>query len=98
MLQLALETVIDICNILVSELKLGLPTEEGETIEKLKQKKAITSKMAKTLQAMKGMRNILVHRYGEIEDKKIFDNITKRIDDFEKFKQEILKFLKESKE
>ena len=43
---------------------------------------------------MKGLRNILVHRYGEVEDEIVFENLSENLGDFEKFKEEILKYIK----
>jgi len=44
---------------------------------------------------MKKFRNILVHKYGEIDDKKAYDEINKGLKDFEKIIKEIEKFLGE---
>ena len=43
---------------------------------------------------MKSFRNILVHKYGEIDDKKAFENIKEGIKDFELIVSEIEDFLK----
>jgi len=43
---------------------------------------------------MRGFRNILIHEYAAIDDGLVFEAIKKRLDDFEKFKKEALKFLK----
>ncbi len=51
--------------------------------------------MKNILTDMKGFRNILVHRYGEIDDEKVFEILSERLADFEKFKEQILKFLKQ---
>src|SRR5574341_715043 len=37
LLQIAVECVIDVCNLLVSGLRLGLPAEENDLFEKLEQ-------------------------------------------------------------
>lgn len=43
---------------------------------------------------MKAFRNILVHRYGIIDDKEIFRILKKDIKDFEEFRMSATKFLK----
>ena len=93
LLQISIECVIDICNIIVSNLQLGLPSEEEELFEKLEKGKIISSGLRKTLTKMKGLRNILVHKYGEIDDELVFEALGDLLD-FNKFKEEILKSLK----
>lgn len=93
LLQISVETVIDICAILVQSLRLGLPAEEDDIFEKLVRAGVISSEMVKTLKRMKGFRNILVHEYGRVDDRIVFDIIVNRMGDFEVFKQEILEAL-----
>ncbi len=96
LLQICIETVLDICNILLSDLKLGLPSDEEDVFKKLLEKNIISKKIADILSEMKGFRNILVHKYGEVDNEKVFDNLSK-LNDFENFKEEIIKFLKHVK-
>lgn len=91
LLQISIETVIDICNIVASGLRIGLPSDEDDLFEKLKNKKVISKEMLIILKEMKGFRNILVHRYGEVDDEKVFEILSEKLMDFEKFKEEILK-------
>jgi uncharacterized protein YutE (UPF0331/DUF86 family) len=39
---------------------------------------------------MKGFRNILVHEYGRVDDRIVFDVAVNRLGDFEDFKREVL--------
>ena len=93
LLQISIEVVIDICNLLNSNLKLGIPNDEEDIFNQLKNKKVISKSMAEILSDMKGLRNILVHKYGVVNDELIFEVIEEKIDDFGKFKKEILAFL-----
>ena len=93
-LQISIETVIDICNLILKGLRLGVPGEEEDVFDKLEKSKVITKKMKKTLKSMKGLRNILVHRYGEVDDELVFQNLKHNLSDFKTFKKEILSFLK----
>jgi uncharacterized protein YutE (UPF0331/DUF86 family) len=97
LLQLCIESVVDVCNIIISNLKLGIPSEEEEVFRKLSQKKIISKELEKILIGMKGLRNILVHKYGEVDDEIVYEILTDKLTDFEKFKEEILRFLKERK-
>lgn len=45
---------------------------------------------------MKGMRSILVHEYGRVDDELVFDTVRRRLGDFAALKREILRFLDQS--
>ncbi len=94
LLQLCVECVLDICRLFVSGLKLGLPAEENGIFEKLLKKKIISSKMAETLEEMKGFRNVLIHEYAKVDDEIVYEMVTTRLEDFIRVKKEIQKFLR----
>lgn len=93
LLQISIESIIDICNILISSLKLGLPSDEEDMFKKLEKKKIITKNMTNILINMKGFRNILVHKYGTIQDELVFELLSEKLEDFDKFKKEILRVI-----
>ncbi len=92
-LQISIETVIDISQLLFRGMRLGVPADEDNIFEGLKRKGAFNDSMADTLHEMKGFRNILVHRYGKIDDVIVFRAIKQNLDDFEKFKNCVLEIL-----
>jgi uncharacterized protein YutE (UPF0331/DUF86 family) len=49
----------------------------------------------KMLKRMKGLRNILVHEYGRIDERLVFEILKNNLSDFVSFKQEILQFLRD---
>jgi uncharacterized protein YutE (UPF0331/DUF86 family) len=93
LLQVSVECVIDISSLLVTGLRLGLPAEEDDLFEKLTQARIISPLMRDSLRRMKGFRNILVHEYGRVDDRIVYENLQNRLDDFEAFKREILQSL-----
>jgi len=95
LLQLAVESVIDICNLLVSGLRMGLPAEEEDLFRKLIQGHIISEGLGKKLKEMKGFRNILVHEYARVNDKIVYEAVKTKFSDFDAFKKEILDFLRE---
>ena len=92
-MQIAVETIIDIANILVSNLKLGIPEDEDKMFEKLREEKVISKNMEKTLKDMKGFRNIIVHKYAKVDDELVFENL-ENINDFSEFIEKIMNFIK----
>ncbi len=87
LLQISIECVIDVCHLLVTGLRLGLPSEEDDLFEKLGKAGIISG-------PMKGFRNILVHEYENINDLIVYEAIRTRLGDFEAFKGEVVRTLK----
>lgn len=97
LLQISIEGVIDVCYMMVSKIKLGLPPDEENIFKKLYENKVLTQKMFFILENMKGFRNVLVHKYGTIDNELVFEFLSDKIGDFERFKEEILKYLNKNK-
>jgi uncharacterized protein YutE (UPF0331/DUF86 family) len=94
LLHIAVECVIDTCGIMVTNMRLGLPDSEEDLFRKLEEGKVISSDLAGKLRLMRGFRNIIVHRYGSVDDELVFEVLRKRPADFVDFKSEVLEFLK----
>lgn len=93
LLQIAVECVMDVCALLVSGLRLGLPSEEDDLIHKLEQAGAISSRTGALLRRMRGFRNLLVHEYGRVDDALVFSMAAHHLGDFDTFEREILQAL-----
>ena len=93
-LELSIENVINICSIINSDLKLGIPAKEQDVTDNLISEGIISEKMQELIRQMKGFRNIVVHRYGKIDDQITFAIISEHIDDFCEFDNEIRMFLR----
>ena len=94
LLQVSIEVSIDICNRLVSGLRLGLPAEEEDLFRKLVEARIITKEMGEKLREMRGFRNILVHEYAQVDDRLVYEAVETKLEDFELLKKEVLTFLK----
>jgi len=93
-LHISIECVIDICNMLASELKLGLPSTQEDLFQKLESSHIISNQIVGNLKKMKSFRNIIVHRYGIVDDELVYGILKNNLGDFLDFKKEILEFLK----
>ncbi len=82
-------SAIDICSLIVTGLRLGLPAEEDDLFEKLAAGHVISPATREKLRAMKGLRNILVHEYGRIDDRLVFEALSTRLEDFDSATTEI---------
>jgi len=70
-----------------------LPEDEDALLDKLQKKNILSISLTKKLRSMKGFRNILVHKYGEVDDEISYENLEK-LSDFDLFKEEVIFFLK----
>lgn len=96
LLQLAVESVIDVCHLLVVGLRLGLPAEEDDLVSKLVHAGILSKAMGETVREMKGFRNILVHEYAEVDDHLVYEAVQTRTSDFRAFSEGILTYLRSS--
>jgi uncharacterized protein YutE (UPF0331/DUF86 family) len=93
LLQIAIECVMDVGNLLISGLRLGLPAEEDDILDKLERASIISAEMIAVLKRMKGCRNILVHDYARVNDEIIFEAVSTKLGDFEAFRREVISAL-----
>jgi uncharacterized protein YutE (UPF0331/DUF86 family) len=89
----AIETVLDVCAILNSDLKLGIPGQDEDILVHLTENGILTGEMAGKVRGMKAFRNIVMHRYGTIDDQIAFTLLVERIGDFDLFCKDIEQFL-----
>ena len=74
------EAVVDLAFLVIKERKLKIPNEDKEAFEILANSKIISKALANKLKEAKGMRNVLAHRYGEVNDEIIFDAIQNELE------------------
>jgi len=57
-----------------------MPEEDKETFDILAKGEIISNELAIKLKDAKGMRNILSHQYGNVDDEIVFESITEELD------------------
>ena len=81
-----IEAIVDLAFIIIKEKKLKTPEEDKETFDILSAEEIIIKKLAEKLKDAKGMRNILAHEYGKIDDELVFNSLAEELfDDIEEF-------------
>ena len=89
------EAVTDLAFLIIKNRKLKIPEDDIDAFNILLENKIIDENLASKLKNAKGMRNIISHQYGKIDDKIVFEAITEDIDkDVEKFVEQIEKTIK----
>ncbi len=89
-----IEAIVNIGFMLVKLEKLEIPETDKDVFISLEKKGIISPTLSKKLRGAKGMRNILAHEYGEINDELVYYAISKEIiPDTEEFLNQIQKAL-----
>jgi len=90
-----IESVFDISFLIIKYKKLKMPDDDKQLFEILFENKIISEKVCKKMKSAKGMRNLLNHQYGNVDDEIVFESITSEINtDVEMFVNEITLHLK----
>jgi uncharacterized protein YutE (UPF0331/DUF86 family) len=84
-LQLAIQVVLDICNHIVADDRLGAVEEYRDAIRLLGQSGYLSSDLAQRLIPMAGLRNILVHDYLDVDRRRLYALLQNNLADFEQF-------------
>ncbi len=92
LLHLSIEAVIDVCSLILKNEGLGAPNDEESILDKLADNKIINQDIAKNVKDMKAFRNVLVHRYGEVDDRKVYEKLEK-LEDFKEFRKRVIEYL-----
>jgi uncharacterized protein YutE (UPF0331/DUF86 family) len=88
-LQLAIQTLLDICNHIVADDRLGPVEEYRDAIRLLGEGGYLEPELVQRLIPMAGLRNILVHDYLEVDRARIYALMQDCLDDFEQFATKI---------
>ena len=91
--QLACEDVLDICNLIIAGRGFMLPKDNRDAIGKLTENKIIPDKLSSRLQDMVSFRNLLVHRYGKVDDNRVYLHLKEETIDLYKFIEAIDDFI-----
>ena len=92
-LEFCIKIVFDICAIINTDLKFGVPESDENILDNLVKNKVINNEFGDILKSMKGFRNILVHRYGNINDEIAFSILKEQMNDFYDFIKIIEEFI-----
>ncbi len=93
-LHLAIEEVIDIANHIVSFEQWREPSGYRDLLQILSEKGIIPEKQLPRFQNMASFRNMLVHRYENIDEELVYGIFSKHLADFELFAALIMQWVK----
>ncbi|MEM2935472.1 MAG: DUF86 domain-containing protein [Candidatus Thermoplasmatota archaeon] len=96
-IEIAIETMIDVAALIVSAEKIGFPTGEENIFDLLYKNKILDREICEKAKKMKGFRNILIHRYTDVDDEIVYENLKNSLNDFYYFVDKIKEYLKKIK-
>ncbi len=89
----AVEAMANICNHILTRLKGEVPKGYPDCFEKLSDAEIIAKELGNKLRKVASLRNIIIHKYWEIDDRKVFNSAKANINDFEEFLKQINEIL-----
>lgn len=92
-LVVAIEAAQGICNHLAARVARRAPTSYADCFALLADSQVISGDLAKSLAAMARFRNLLVHRYGEIDDRRVIAVLQEDLDDLEEYLRQVGDFV-----
>lgn len=91
-LQLAAEAIFDIGTHLIASLGLDRPQRYSDIVPILRSHAVISAGTADALRDLAGFRNLLVHDYGRIDQRRVHQFLETRLGDFSRFAAEAAAF------
>jgi len=92
-LQILVELCIDMANHIISDEKMRLPEAYADTFKGLMENGVIDKGLWSRMEKMAKFRNVVVHQYEKIDPAIVVSILRKNLNDFEKYKRAITKFL-----
>jgi len=89
-----MEAVMDLSFLIIKEKGCKIPEEDKEAFDILVKEGVISQELSEKLKDAKGMRNIIAHEYGKIDDELVFHSITEElVEDIKSLIKEVRKGL-----
>ncbi len=86
-----IEAAVDLAFLIIKNMGLKIPEEDKEAFDILLNEGLIPKRLAERLKDAKGMRNLIAHEYGSVDDEIVFNSITEEL---EKDVKEFMKIAK----
>lgn len=75
-----IEAVIDLSFLIIKDKNLRIPEEDKEAFDILAKEKIISAELAERFKDAKGMRNIIAHKYGNVDEEIVFHSVTEELE------------------
>lgn len=96
-LHLAVEAAIDVASHIAAALNLPNRETARDVFQVLGREEVITPELSASMQQAAGLRNILIHEYGEIDHRHLFHSYKEDLNDLHEFIRQIIDFLEKAR-
>jgi uncharacterized protein YutE (UPF0331/DUF86 family) len=90
LLIVATEAAIDVCNHIVARQGGRAPQDYADCFTILADLQVIEPNLTARLRQMARFRNLVVHLYWKVDDRRVYEIIAKNLDDLDTFRQQVL--------
>ncbi|MFH1890379.1 MAG: DUF86 domain-containing protein [Candidatus Kuenenbacteria bacterium] len=88
-----IERAVDINQHLIKEKDGEVPQDYAETFKILAKMGILDQNFAEKISKSVGMRNVVVHEYRDVDDKRLYNSIDIALDQYPRYCQKILEFI-----
>lgn len=95
LLQISIETSIDIANHIISDKGWRIPVSYSDTFKVLNENGVIDYELFTMMEKMARFRNLIVHNYDRVDQTIVFNILKKNLEDFKRYKDYIIRWIRE---
>lgn len=89
----AVESLIDLCNHVIAQEKLGKPEDYADVFRIIGSQLALKDDFIKRLEKMAKFRNLVVHLYWKVDNAEVYSIVKNNLDDFDVIKKALREYL-----
>ena len=93
-LQMMIETCVDIAGHIISDKKYRIPESYADAFTVLRENGIVGENICRTMEQIAKFRNVIVHHYDRVDAEIVVGILRKRLEDFDKYKNAIVNWLK----
>ncbi len=90
----AVESLIDICNHIIAQKRLGKPEDYGDVLRIIGKELSLGEEFVRRLEKMAKFRNLIVHLYWKVDNAEVYGILKNNLEDFEAVKRALQGYLR----
>lgn len=90
----AVESLIDICNHIIAQKRLGKPEDYGDVLRIIGKELSLDEEFVRRLEKMAKFRNLIVHLYWKVDNAEVYGILKNNLEDFEVIKLALQGYLR----
>ncbi len=90
----AVESLIDICNHIIAQKRLGKPEDYGDVLRIIGKELSLDEEFVRRLEKMARFRNLIVHLYWKVDNAEVYSILKNNLEDFEAVKRALQGYLR----